>query len=662
MVTKQREPHLLFWLANRLRCMSVAEVMYRARHACRSWLVKRHIVPPPVAMRAQPVRTDAPAFSMPAAIDAEPYLLEADAILSGNLILFANLQIFIGSPPAWNRNPQSGHGADQGSRASDSDSTRRRAGDIKYIWELNRHLQWVRLAQAYLLSADERYRLGLAGQIRSWLEQCPPATGPNWSSAMELAIRLINWSVVWRMLGGWDGDLFKDSDGEQLRTRWLASIYAQCEFISKNLSRHSSANNHLIGELAGLYVAASTWQFGERSGAWAAQAKAELEREAVIQHFSDGGNREQAFAYQAYTCECLTVAGIYGQRGGDPFSGEFWNTLRRAYRFLRSMRDCAGHFPMVGDADDGAVLRLAPRDGCVRAASVLALGDAMFGVRVGDAPGDAVRWLLGDTNDWLPAQSSEPPTDWQFPDSGCFLFGARFGERDEIKGMVDCGALGYLGIAAHGHADALAICLSIAGEECLVDPGTFAYGGAYHWRSYFRGTSAHNTVRVDGLDQSVSGGRFMWTRKAKTSVDKAPFSPTPFEFVGSHDGYQRLGDPVRHVRSVIYDDTPMHLIVRDDIVGKINHEIEQFWHFAPNVQVRLDGGKVLASGKRFQLHMQFLPNDLDLQLIRGQEDPPLGWYSRGYGTKEPATVLRIHTASSAATIEVRFAISVFDRA
>jgi hypothetical protein len=339
--------------------------------------------------------------------------------------------------------------------------------------------------------------------------------------------------------------------------------------------------------------------------------------------------------------------------------------LQRAYRFLRSMRDVGGNFPLVGDADDGAVLRLAPRDGGVRANTVMAVGDAIFGEPVAGKPDDTVRWLLADANKWRRVQSREPSTDWQFPASGYYFFGARFGERDEVKGMVDCGSLGYLGIAAHGHADALAICLSIAGEECLVDSGTFAYGGAYHWRSYFRGTSAHNTVRVDGQDQSVSGGRFMWTRKANARVDKVPLSPAPFEFVGSHDGYQRLGDPVRHVRSVSYDDTLMQLIVRDDIVGKTHHEIEQFWHFAPHVQVRLDGGKIVASGKRFQLEMQFSPNDfddLDLQLIRGQEDPPLGWYSRSYGAKEPTTVLRARTSSSAATIEVRFAISVFDRA
>jgi hypothetical protein len=608
-------------------------------------------------MRQLSMPTGVPVFSRPAAIDVEPYILEANAILAGNLTLFAAQQIQVSIPPAWNHYAQ---GEGQGSKSSDSHNRDQSSGDIKYVWELNRHLQWVRLAQAYVLSADARYCVGLRGQIHSWLEQCPPFSGPNWSSAMELAVRLINWSVVWQMLGGWDGVLFKGAEGVQLRTRWLESIHAHCQFISNNLSRYSSANNHLIGELAGLYVASRTWSFGAQSDAWAAQAKTELEREVVIQHFSDGGNREQAFAYQAYTCECLTVAAIYGQHSGNPFSGEFWNALQRAYRFLRSMRDVGGNFAMVGDADDGAVLSLAPRDGRVRAATVLALGDAIFGCRVDAALGDAERWLLGDDKNWLPVPVNEPSTDWKFTDSGYYLFGSRFGERDEIKGLVDCGSLGYLGIAAHGHADALAVWLSIAGEACLVDPGTYSYGGEYRWRDYFRGTAAHNTVRIDGDDQSVSGGRFMWTRKANIRVDKAPLSPAQFDFVGSHDGYLRLGDPVRHVRSVAYDDTHRCLLVRDDIFGKTSHEIEQFWHFAPNVRVQLEAGEVVASGSRFQLRMQFSPHDLDLQLIRGQEDPPLGWYSRGYGTKEPSTVLRVRTLSRSISIEVRFAISVRD--
>ena len=78
--------------------------------------------------------------------------------------------------------------------------------------------------------------------------------------------------------------------------------------------------------------------------------------------------------------------------------------------------------------------------------------------------------------------------------------------------------LGYLSIAAHGHADALSFTLSVGGNEILIDPGTFAYHTQKRWREYFRGTSAHNTLRVDGADQSVPGGNFLWTQHSQTRV------------------------------------------------------------------------------------------------------------------------------------------------
>ena len=84
--------------------------------------------------------------------------------------------------------------------------------------------------------------------------------------------------------------------------------------------------------------------------------------------------------------------------------------------------------------------------------------------------------------------------------------------------VFDAGPLGYLGIAAHGHADALSFCLAIDDAWWLVDPGTYAYHSAPEWRSYFRGTSAHNTIRVNGNDQSQMGGAFMWLRKAHATV------------------------------------------------------------------------------------------------------------------------------------------------
>ena len=644
------------WLVNRLRCMTVAEVGYRVQQAAVATLVKRR--GDPAAPEPLPRALTLKLRGAPALEDSEraALLRDAETILAGHVLLFADRRYDVGVPPQWNRDPETGITA-PAVFSGDIPITRRdRVGDIKHIWELNRHLHLVRLAQAWAISGDERWTEALALQLRSWLDQCPPSIGPNWTSSLELGIRLINWSLIWQLCGGEAGPLFAGAGGARLKADWLASIHAHCRCIARHLSRHSSANNHLIGELAGLYVAAVTWPCWRASPGWREQARRELETEAQAQFSRDGVNREQAFAYHVFASEFLFVAGLLGQACRDPFSRSYWTVLQRALRFLRSAVDVGGHVPMVGDADDGAVFRL-DAEGSGRAAQLLALGDAVFGGGTHTHPG--ARWLLHALPGQRPeVDAHETESGWSFPDGGYLLFGSNFGTRREIKGMLDCGPLGYLGIAAHGHADALALTLSVAGEQCLIDPGTYSYWQEQKWRDYFRGTAAHNTVRVDRQDQSVSGGRFMWLRKARAAIESMPQSPQDFVFRGSHDGYRRLADPVRHVRSVRFDAAAGTLLVRDEVAARRPHQVELFWHFAPELNVRLTSSGLSARGKAFTLQLQVSGADLKLELVRGAEHPPLGWASRHYEAKEACDVLRITTVSSAVPVECRFTINI----
>jgi hypothetical protein len=671
----------MVWLVNRLRCMSVAELGYRVRQAAAVRMGRRMAgrasrAPAPLPRALTLGVTGAPALD-PAELEA--LLLDAERICAGHVVLFAERRFDVGVPTAWNRDPETGVTGPAIYYGDIDVADRELVGDIKHVWELNRHLHLVRLAQAWAATQDVRWLHALEQNLRSWLDACPPLTGPNWTSPLELGIRLVNWSLIWQLTGGENSALFSGEAGSKLRADWLDSIHAHCRTIARHLSRHSSANNHLIGELSGLYVGAVTWPCWKESGDWQTLAQRELEQEAQAQFSRDGVNREQAFGYHLFSCEFLFFAGLLGEAAGQagggprgerragpritPFSRAYWAVLQRALRFLRSARDAGGNLPTVGDADDGCVFRLSARSSAHggahladRAAKLLALGDTVFGAQPDTHPG--VRWLLHALPGGRPdADPHEIETGWAFPDGGYFLFGNNFGEPNEIKGMLDCGPLGYLGIAAHGHADALAFTLSIAGEQCLIDPGTYSYWQQRKWRDYFRGTSAHNTVRIDGLDQSVSGGRFMWLRKARASIERMPASSHEFDFRGSHDGYARLPDPVRHVRGVRFDGASNTLVVRDEISARKQHKVEQFWHFAPELDVRLSSQGLSVRGQRFVLQLQASGADLQLELVRGAENPPLGWVSRAYESKQPCEVLRITSVSSAVPIECRITIT-----
>ena len=680
-------PARVAWLIKRLRCMTPAEIGYRLGRAGADALARclpRAPVPAPTALPALP-RFEAPALDAAA---TAAILADAERIRAGQVTLFAAHRFDVGAPPCWNRDPYSGVTGPAWRAGAIDIADGRLVGDIKHVWELNRHLQLVRLAQAYAISADPLYAHALRRQLRSWLDQCPPSTGPNWTSALEMAIRLINWSLVWRLFGGREEALFGGADGAVLRADWLASIYAHCRFIARHPSRHSSANNHLIGEMAGLYLAAITWPCWPACTRWRARAHAALLRQAQAQYTRDGVNREQAFSYHILSAEFLFVAGLAGQGGGQPFPAAYWDVLQRALRFLRSVRDVGGQLPLVGDADDAMVHRFDPRPvGADRAGELLALGESLFGAaptahiahianiadtahaayaahtaHAAHAAHAAVRWLLHALPGARPAVDPlAPATCWAFPDGGYLLFGADFGGPREIKGLLDCGPLGYLGIAAHGHADALALTLSVGGEPCLIDSGTYSYASwrAHAWRDYFRGTSAHNTLRVDRLDQSVGGGRFLWLRKAAVAIERMPRSPGAFVFRGAHDGYLRLSDPVRHVRTVRFDARAACLTVSDRVSASQPHLLEQFWHFAPGLAVVLGTATVQVRGRRFALRIAISGPALRLELLRGADHPPLGWYAPAYETKQACTVLKISSTSHAAPIACRFTITFF---
>ena len=122
--------------------------------------------------------------------------------------------------------------------------------------------------------------------------------------------------------------------------------------------------------------------------------------------------------------------------------------------------------------------------------------------------------------------------------------------------LVDAGPLGYLSIAAHGHADALSFVLNIGDREILVDPGTYAYHTDPGWRRYFRSTLAHNTVGIDEQDQSLQAGNFMWTDHARARCIEFEAGNAMQRFVGEHYGYERLEDPVVHRREILFDSAP----------------------------------------------------------------------------------------------------------
>lgn len=636
----------LAWFWNRLRCMTPAEVVYRAQTTAGKKLKKlagqrqRRLQ----AADAAPAQTRW--LTVPHDVDAAAVLTEAGDIAQGRVRLFGTTTYPVGRVPQWNRCPLTGVTAPAVPSSAISLTDRAQLGDIKFVWELNRHLHWVALAQAHALSGQPEPLAVLGEQLRAWLQQCPPDTGPNWTSSLEYALRLINWSVVWQLIDGERSSLFAGTAGQALLADWLASVQQQVLGIAEHYSRHSSANNHLIGELAGVFVAAHTWPCWSRVRALGQQARRELEQQIVLQTTQDGVNREQAFEYTAFVYDFLAVVERCATTAELPMSAAYLDRLAAMCCFIRSVMDAGGHVPQVGDADGAQVLRLHPDGAHEGFAAMLHKGAMLFGrpdwVRGLNGRGaQEARWFYSAFAGPVVASPRQPGLS--FPEGGYELFESDVGTPQEIKGLVDVGALGYLGIAAHGHADALQLCLSVGGRPLLVDPGTYSYWSDKPWRDYFRGTAAHNTVRVAGQDQSVSGGRFMWTRKAAIvglGVNRSADGSA--EIAAGHDGYQRLGSRFMHRRTVRFDAASATVLVCDELDGQAPEQLELHWHFHPHWQVSLDQGVVHLRGSNCSVELVLDTAGVQgsLELLEGEESPPLGWYSARYNHRQPTKVLR----------------------
>ena len=164
-------------------------------------------------------------------------------------------------------------------------------------------------------------------------------------------------------------------------------------------------------------------------------------------------------------------------------------------------------------------------------------------------------------------------------ESGYVVFRSTF-EGEPVRIVFDVGALGFGALAAHGHADALAIVVNVGAETLLRDSGTGSYAPG-DGRGEFRATLAHNTVVVDGEDQAEQRGPHIWGRHYSAVLEAAALGPDVEYARGTHDGYERAASGATHTRSVTLLKALHLLIVLDRVSGSRELEASLVWNLMP---------------------------------------------------------------------------------
>ncbi|MRH88272.1 hypothetical protein GFY24_12590 [Nocardia sp. SYP-A9097] len=566
----------------------------------------------------------------------------AAAVIAAAERMLAGQVRYFGYPPAelgplidWNRDPLAE--IRWPGVSSERIDHRTTAGDPKWIWELNRlqHLPW--LAQAWLFTGEPRFAEAAFDQLDSWIEQQPPGTGIAWRGAFECGIRSI--SVGFALQG------LRDAPGLTARRYgdYVTMLGESARRCWAERSLFSSANNHLIGELTGLAVVASLFPELPCATAWQRDALALLTEHADRQLLPDGAGAEQAIAYQLFTVELLALVYALLALKYEP-PERLGATIARSSRFLALLVGDADPQPRYGDDDGGFALRLGPEE--IRTVREhLGIADAVVpdpaAARTATATITAA-WLRDALGSAAVAAAAAPAASGYAADGGLVVLRAP-GRRI----TMDIGPLGYLSIAAHGHADALSVTLAVDGAEVIADPGTASYYGHPEWRVAHRSTRAHPTVTIDGLDQSVVGGPFMWSAHARVRVRAVDLVHGIVD--AEHDGYHRLETPVTHRRWLIAAPDGDSLVVVDLVSGKGSHSARVSWPLHPALTagpvenghlVHRDGDPVLAL-----TYAATVP--LGTDQVRGSENDNLGWWSERLESREPAWLLGAQCSGTA---------------
>ncbi|MCC2098004.1 MAG: alginate lyase family protein [Hyphomicrobiales bacterium] len=532
----------------------------------------------------------------------------------------------------WFRDPVSGKlwpGIEKSAFAIDVRSTSasphaaRPYGDAKFVLEMNRlqMLQPLALAVAREGAGGPAWGQAMAW-IGSWMAANPPYRGVNWSSGIEIALRAASVALVFAAAD----PVTIPGDAKETFTRFMD---AHSRWLAALPSLYSSANNHRVAEGLGLLVCGL--MIGDE--AHAQEGRTILEQETLLQLHADGVGVEQSPTYQAFTMELIGLGALFAQASGRPFSPSVLTRLGKGVEFLDALLDGSGKPPAIGDDDEGRVLTQPGIDEPCYVASVAKSIGALTGATVMHGP--RTGYLREALFDYFRTGEAQPIAQAQVKE---FAEGGYTVVNRDLNGRAahltfDHGPLGFGSLAAHGHADALALWLSLDDRPVFIDAGTWLYHSGEETRNKLRSSAVHNTLTITGHSQSIPSSAFSWSSKAAARAAPRASSKDTDTVRGEHDGYvKRFG--VRHQRGILLSGGDIH--VRDMLSGRAGaSEVEIAFLCAPDIEIEERSGRLILyrceAATRETVAAITIPNGFSAQIIRGRDEDARGVYSPRFG-------------------------------
>lgn len=591
----------LGWYANRARSMPPREVAHRLREQARRARSSRTTPADAIALRpvldVRPIRE--------AYLSDELVAADVAKALDGRAVRLMGVEVDL-LALRWHDNPD---GTTWSREHWTSVPFRRSGHDPKFVWEVNRlgYLLplWLGSRPADRDAASEL----VLSVLESWAADTQPARGIAWTSGIEVALRTLSLTLLAA------SDLALPTE---LRVRIRTECAHGVAYLRDFPSLFSSANNHRVAELVARLVVEEAWLApGDCS-----PLESELADVAESLFGRDGGPREQSPTYGAFTLELLLLC-LRLHRWTDCSSRSRVDLVaRRAIEFLDAFSEPGTGILRYGDDDEGRVLGVLLAEG-----SWLGVLHHLAGTRRGQH---------------LPGLRT-------FGEAGASVV------RTHGGGVLTLlhGELGFGQLAAHGHLDQLHLSLYLDGSAWLVDPGTYQYHAAGHWRDDFRSAELHNGPRVAGDPVAIPTGAFNWHPRRPVSQLLSTTSTgadhtlraSRTSAVTGHDVFREV-----QLRGV---DGLESLTVRD--VASRPEVVVSSFAFHPACSLER------SDEKAWTIRRLGTDRVMTFAVMSGRPTVSTSWFSAGYAQKEECLVIHVESESPGASLICGFTLDHDER-
>lgn len=438
--------------------------------------------------------------------------------------------------------------------------------DIKIPWELSRchHLLW--LGEAYQITNEEKYAREVVDEIINWIDQNPLMYTVNWTCAMDVAVRAINW--MYALLFIEHSKSFDDVFAKKV----YKSFYQHMFFIKNNLEKCVPySNNHYVSDIVGLLYLGAFFSTNGKGRKALNFAKKEYFKETLIEVLPSGINYEKSVSYHRLMAELLVYSHCMLKRIGE-------DAPKKIEERLIKMLEYVGHYsvnnssPLIADNDNGRLLPFVPRD---------------FKNHTYLIDCSCIEWNIVNNGIEPLNVSKNFIVSKVFNDANVAIL-----KRNKGYVFVSCSPRWRFDKASdkfmgtHLHNDLLSFVYCNEGRDIIVDAGAFCYTSDIEKRNEFRSTMKHNTIMVDGEEQNFLDTKSAFSMKYNCCAKHLELSDNT-DCVSVKGEYETIAGKLVHQRIFSLYDNGLEV---NDMLYKRGegHNMYMSFHFADNIDVCLE--------------------------------------------------------------------------